>query len=107
MGHFGPVLGSLDLNLGHFVPISRALGLDSGHFQPIVEAYPGGYSNGLLNGFGPGGSGPAFGPISEVEILDWTILGVLGLDSAPLQSNAEVWAYRRGYLNGRQWPPCN
>ena len=48
------------------------------------------------------GFGPAFGPISEVEILDWAILGVLGLDSDPFQPNAEVWAYRRGYLNRRQ-----
>ena len=49
------------------------------------------------------GCGPAFGPISEGEILDWVILGVLGLDSDPSQPNAEVWAYRRGYFNGRQW----
>ena len=48
------------------------------------------------------GFGPAFGPISEVELLDWAILGVLGLDSDPFQPNAEVWAYHRGYLNGRQ-----
>ena len=60
-----------------------------------------------LPGFGPRGCGPAFGPISEVEILDWVILGVLRLDSDPFQPNAEVRAYHRGYLNGRQWPPCN
>ncbi len=53
-----------------------------------------------LPGFGSGGYGPAFGPISEVELLNWAILGVLGLDSDPFQSNAAVWAYLRDYLNG-------
>ena len=38
--------------------------------------------------FGPGGCGPACGPFSEVELLDWAILGVLGLDSDPFQPNA-------------------
>ncbi len=38
-----------------------------------------------LEGFGPRGCGPAFGPISEVELLDWAILGVLGLGSDPFQ----------------------
>ena len=60
-----------------------------------------------LPGFEPGGCGPAFGPISELELLDWAILGVLDLDSDPFQPNAEVWANHRGYLNGRQSSPCN
>ncbi len=70
LGHFEPILGVRVLDFDHFGLISRGLGLDS---DP-VEAYPGGYLNGLT-GFGPGSCGPAFGPVSEVELL--------GLDSDP------------------------
>ncbi len=44
-----------------------------------------------LQGFGPGGYGPSFEPISKVELLDWAVLGPIW----------EFWAWvHRGYSNG-------
>ena len=80
MGYFEPILGVRVIDLGHFGPISRVLGLDSDPFQPNIEAYPGGYFNGLEV------VGLHFGLVQRLsELLHWAILGVLPLDSDPFQ----------------------
>ena len=57
-----------------------------------------------LPGFGHGGCGPAFGPISMVEILDWTgpFWEFCAWIQTLFQPNAEVWAFRRGYCGAIQ-----
>ncbi len=63
-GQFWAYFGGTVLDLAYFGPISRVLGLNSDPFQPIVEAYPGGYLNGLTR-FWPGSCETAIGPFWE------------------------------------------